>query len=406
MAMALDPALPVGKRIKLFRERAGKSRAVLAGLVGRSEAWLKAVETGRLLPPRLPMLVMLAEHLGIDDLSLLTGDVSMPRALFSGAEHPALSVVRRAVDSAPLGMADGPAPSVDHAEALLARAWQSRDSRGDHRTALGDLLPSLVTVASAAASHPACEDRRRAEALYASALNLVQMFAAYQADGNLVWRVAERSLATARASGDRAAVAQACWFLVEAFRASGQWDSAQALTEECLRLLERSPLTSPLLAASWAGMAFQAALTHARAGEAGEAWGWFDRAEEVARTLPSGFWHSPTSASAQVVPVHAVSAAVELRQAGTALRWADRLPPSAIPARPRRARHLVDVARAHALRNEHEDVAARLAQAVQAAPETTRWNNETRALVQDLLNGPASVRPAARELAEATGVTA
>lgn len=404
--MALDPALPLGQRIKLLRERAGKSRAVLAGLVGRSEGWLKAVENGRLHPPRLPMLIKIADHLGVDDLSAITGDVSMPRAMFSGAEHVALSVVRRAVDTAPLGLVAGPVPHVDHVAAQLARAWQARDSRGDHRTALGELLPSLVSSASVAASHPDCSDRRRAEALYASSLNLVQMFAAYQGDGNLVWRVAERSLATARASGDPAAIGQACWFLVQAFRESGQWDSAQTLTEEAVRILEPARAASAEGAAAWVAMAFHAAITHARAGESGDAWSWFDRAEAVARTLPDDLWHSPTSASARVIPVHAVTVAVELRQVGTALRWADRISPADIPARPRRARHLIEVARARAMRGEPEWVVSLLTDAVDAAPETLRWNGEAKGLVRDLMAGPASVRRSARELATATGLAA
>ncbi|TQF02502.1 helix-turn-helix transcriptional regulator [Kitasatospora acidiphila] len=406
MAMALDPALPVGMRIKLFRERAGKSRAALAGLVGRSESWLKAVENGRLLPPRLPLLIKLAEHLGIDDLSQLTGDVSLPRALFSGTEHPALSVVRRAVDTAPLGLVAGPVPDSGHISAQLSAAWRARDASGNHRTALAELLPSLVMAASTAASHPECSDRRRAEAMYASALNLTQMFAAYQGDGNLVWRVAERSLATARASGDLAAVGQACWFLVEAFRKSGQWDSAQTLTEEALRLLGPVKGDSAALARAWADMAFHAAITHAAAGEAGSAWGWFDRAEATARTLPAEYWHSPTSGSARVIPLHGVTVAVELRQAGTALRWADRVSPEAVPARPCRARHLIEVARAHALRSEHDQVASLLSAAVKTAPETARWNRETHEMVRGLLAGPASTRAQARKLATATGVAA
>ncbi len=44
--MNLDPTLPVGRRIKLLRERRGLSRAVVAGLCGRSESWLKKIEQG------------------------------------------------------------------------------------------------------------------------------------------------------------------------------------------------------------------------------------------------------------------------------------------------------------------------------------------------------------------------
>ncbi|MEU1284857.1 helix-turn-helix transcriptional regulator [Kitasatospora sp. NPDC005856] len=404
--MALDPALPVGRRIQYYRERAGKSRPVLAALLGRSSSWLKQVENGALLPPRLPMLVRIAQHLGIDDISLLTGDVSMPTALYSGVEHASLDSVRRAVDGSPLGLSSGPVPNLDHVAARLANAWRTRMTRGDHRTALAELLPSLVSAASSAVSHPDCADRRRAEVMYASALNLTQMYAAFQGDGNLVWRVAERALATARAAGDAQAIGQACWFLVEAFRKSGQWDSAQSLTEDALRLLDPIRASTPELACAWADMAFHAAITHAVAGEAGEAWGWIDRAAAVAERLPEDFWSAPTSGSRQAVALHSVTVAVELRQTGTALRWARRLPTADVTAVPRRGRHLIEVARAHALRGESGSVAGLLTDAVAVAPETARWNEEARAMVRGLVDGQPSMREAGRRLADSIGMAA
>ncbi|MFC5663751.1 multiprotein-bridging factor 1 family protein [Kitasatospora misakiensis] len=404
--MALDPALPVGRRIQYYRERAGKSRAVLAGLLGRSPSWLKQVEAGVLLPPRLPMLTRIAQHLGVDDLSLLTGDVSMPRALYSGMDHAALASVRRAVDGAPLGTAGGPAPRLDHIAVQLADAWRTRMTRGDHRTALAELLPPLVSAASVAASHPECTDRRRAEAMYASALNLTQMYAAFQGDGNLVWRVAERALATARASGDPQAIATSCWFLVEAFRKSGQWESAQTLTEDALRLLNPVRTENPELACAWADIAYHAAITHAVAGEAGDAWRWIDRAKAVSDALPADHWSAPTSGSRQAAALHSVTVAVELRQTGTALRWARRLPEADVIAVPRRGRHLIEVARAHALRGESEKVAERLTTAVEVAPETARWSEETRAMVRALIDGGPSDQVAGRRLADAIGMAA
>jgi transcriptional regulator with XRE-family HTH domain len=60
----MDPEqLTVGKRIKIHRERSGKSLTVLGGLVEKSPEWVKAVENGRLLPPRLPMLCRIAKAL-------------------------------------------------------------------------------------------------------------------------------------------------------------------------------------------------------------------------------------------------------------------------------------------------------------------------------------------------------
>ncbi|WP_246869041.1 helix-turn-helix domain-containing protein [Saccharopolyspora sp. ASAGF58] len=64
----------IGERIQIIRERRGKSRPVVAGLVGRSAEWLKAVEKGGLHPPRWEKLVQLADALGVQDLSELTGE--------------------------------------------------------------------------------------------------------------------------------------------------------------------------------------------------------------------------------------------------------------------------------------------------------------------------------------------
>lgn len=41
-----EESLAIGRRIKSRRERVGMSRPVLAGLIGKSAEWLKAVENG------------------------------------------------------------------------------------------------------------------------------------------------------------------------------------------------------------------------------------------------------------------------------------------------------------------------------------------------------------------------
>lgn len=76
--------LTTGQRIQILRERKSLTRPVLAGLVGRSAEWLKAVERGTLLPPRLPMLVQIGTVLGLPDVADLAGtdmsigDASVP----------------------------------------------------------------------------------------------------------------------------------------------------------------------------------------------------------------------------------------------------------------------------------------------------------------------------------------
>ncbi|MGH4009660.1 MAG: helix-turn-helix domain-containing protein [Pseudonocardiaceae bacterium] len=66
--------MTTGQRVRHFRERVGMSRPVLGGLIGRSAEWVKAVENDRLLTPRIPLLLRLAEVLKVDDLGLLIGE--------------------------------------------------------------------------------------------------------------------------------------------------------------------------------------------------------------------------------------------------------------------------------------------------------------------------------------------
>src|SRR5258706_16423963 len=105
--MQPSPTLTVGQRIKLYRERAGKTRAVLGGLVGRSPEWVKAVETGRLLPPRLPMLDKLARILRVS-VGDLVGDPSLPPDPVTTPGHPALPAVRDALNRYPISSTGEP----------------------------------------------------------------------------------------------------------------------------------------------------------------------------------------------------------------------------------------------------------------------------------------------------------
>jgi DNA-binding XRE family transcriptional regulator len=93
-----------GERIQILRERKGLSRPVLAGLVGMSASWLKGIEQGRRLPPRLPVLVKLAEALAVGDMAVLAGTdmdlggaVSVPVASFARIPHDAVPAIRDAV---------------------------------------------------------------------------------------------------------------------------------------------------------------------------------------------------------------------------------------------------------------------------------------------------------------------
>lgn len=146
------------ERIQLLRERKGLSRPVLAGLVGMSASWLKGIEQGRRLPPRLPLLVRLAEALAVGDITVLAGTdldlgsaQAVPVASFARIPHDAVPAIREAVRAAMLTV-PGASVSVEALAGRVRDAWVLWHTSPRHRTdvtAEGRLLlaPGLGTTA-------------------------------------------------------------------------------------------------------------------------------------------------------------------------------------------------------------------------------------------------------------------
>jgi hypothetical protein len=122
------------------------------------------------------------------------------------------------------------------------------------------------------------------------------------------------------------------------------------------------------------------------------------------RTLPEGYYQRVTSFSKPVMIAHAVTLQVELRHGDQAVRMATTEQAAAIRSRPRRARHLIEVARGHHLNREHTATLALLRQAYDTAPETIRFNGYARAMVAEALTGPVALRQQATDLALNVGL--
>ncbi|ROT33948.1 helix-turn-helix domain-containing protein [Micromonospora sp. HM5-17] len=396
------PTLTVGQRIKLHRERVGKTRAVLGGLVGRSAEWVKAVETGRLLPPRLPMLGQIAKALRVDLSALIGSDEAVSVAV--GPGHPQLPAVREALNRWPIRLDAEPEP-LDHICVRLEAAWRARHAAPDHRTVVGALLPKLIRDAQRATWTSSGDQQRRAYAVLANVLGLTQMFLAYQPAADLVWRTVDRAMLAAQESADPLALAGATWFAAAAHCETGDWDTAMTVVLDTVRAIEPVlPDASNDLLAMWGALQVEAAHTAARAGEAGKAWRHLDIAADVAKRLPDDYHQTWSSFGKAIMGPHAVTVEVELRKGGHALRHAERSAPDAIPSRPRRARHLIEVARGHQLRNDKEAMLVNLDRAYQTAPETIRYNGFARSMVRELLDGPVPHRRRAHDLAVKVGL--
>ncbi len=403
-----DPMLPVGQRIQFYRKHRGMSRPVLAGQVGKSAEWLKAVENGRLQVPRLPMLLRLARALELADLAELTGNGdAVPVRVFAGERHGALSAVQAALTDYQITPA-GRSPSVEHLALRLDQAWRVRHGSSDHRTQLGALLPDLIRDAQHASRTSASNDRRAARRVLSGVYQLADFYVAYQPAPELVWMVADRALTEAREADDPYTTAGGAWAMVQALRDAGRWDEAVTLAADAARQLAGHLDGAP---DDWRGMvgALEAeiAYVHARRGRHGEAWAHLERADAIAQRLGPGYRHVQTSFSAPVMVAHATTLGVELRRPGEALRSSDSIDADAILSVPRRSRHLIEVARAHHQRDERHAVWALLDKAERTAAETIRYNGFAREMLLDLsARPPAGFRDDVRNLCVRVGLLA
>ncbi|HEU0086057.1 MAG TPA: helix-turn-helix transcriptional regulator [Pseudonocardiaceae bacterium] len=379
-----------GERIKHFRTRAGMSRTVLGGLVGRSAEWVKAVETGRLQPPRLPMLLKLARALDVSDLADLTGDgPAVPVAAFAGPAHAALTAVQEALVGCRF---EAPTSQVSaaHLQARLDQAWQVRHASPDHRTAVGALLPGLICDAQAAVRSTQGEVRRAARRVLAGVYRLANFYVAYQPAPELVWLVADRSIAEAQEADDPYALAAGAWTLNHALRDTGRWEEAVTVALQGARQLEPwlHRVSDDDWRGLWGALQFEVGYTYARRGWRGEAWQYWDRANEMAAQLGPRYGHVQTSFSTAVLTSHAITLDVELRRPGDAVRTANGFDPGTIPSLPRRSRHLIEVARAYHQRDDRAGTYALLDAAERTAPETIRFNGYARDMLLSLATTP------------------
>ncbi|MBF6179333.1 transcriptional regulator [Nocardia otitidiscaviarum] len=400
--------MTIGQRIRTQRERAGISRPVLAGLLGRSVEWVKAVENGRLQAPRLSMLLRIAQALELDDLATLTGDGhAVPVTVFAGERHAALTEVQTALTDYRLVPEDR-AVSPRHLAERLRTAWRIRHSSPDHRTQLGTLLPGLIRDAQHAAR--TADDRREARRVLAGVYQLADFYVAYQPAPELVWMVADRAMSEGYEADDPYVIACSAWAMVQALRDSGRWEEAIALARSAIDQLDPY-LKREATPDDWRGIAgaleAEIAYVFARRGRYGEAWAGWERADEIARQLGASYRHIQTSFSMPVMTAHATTLGVELRRPGEALRSARSVEPDQIVSLPRRSRHLIEVARAYLQRDEDTAALTMLIKSEQTAPETIRYNGYAREMLSELSKKPPTgMRTEVRELSRKVGVRA
>lgn len=398
------PAITFGQRVRAARERTGKTRAVVAGLIGHSTEWVKAIETGRIGMPRLPKLLQLAHILGVEDITELTGDERIAAATYTKAVHGDLPVIKRVLTTYQLQPADRDPETAQVLTARLRQAWKLWHAKGDHRSGIIALLPDLLADSQHAARVLDGADRRRALVVLAETYHLAQLFLSFQPAPDLVVLTGDRAMAAAQDADSPNAIAAAAWYMNHVHRDAGEAAEARVeLAEQAASLLGADD--DPEHIARRGLLYLAVALSYAKTGQAGDAWRYWDKADSAARTLGDDYAHPWLIFGRGIVHGYAVTMHNDLMQPVRALEVADALDLGTVPSATRRSYHLIETARAHGLLDEGAAAVSYLQRAYRESPETIQFNLHTRAVLPELArSGPRMVRDDARTLAVELGV--
>lgn len=411
----------LGKRIELARRRRGLSRAVLAGLVGRSAEWIRQVEREERTVDRLSVLLRLAEVLKISDVSGFLG-AALPRPRQTTTPQVPLTELRELLYQPRLHGHSGirpPEADLDQLRREVGETWNTwRDSPTRYTSTL-HRLPNLIRKADELG------DTADADGLVADTYRLAATVLRRLGDLPLALLTAERAVAAARRSNDHLNLITCGAAFAATMLSLGFPDRACHLYVALLHEMRNRRLDTPLELSLYGALQLAAAESAAATDDQAAAENLLDQARHTAERLgqdgddrtaglgaagfgAAGFGVAGIGAAGfgpTDVDIHAIRVSLTFGRLRQALRTAETLDADRIPSRERRASHYITVARVH--HREHNTFGAIFSalKAETACPEEIRYDREARELVQDLLHHDnALVRNDLWALAERTGI--
>ncbi len=379
---ASDSALSLGECIAWHRRRRGMTQEVLAGLAGgRTADWLGKVERGSHVIDRLSVLELIADALRIPLARLIDR---------AGAEPPALSTSE--LDIGPLRATledyayltadkDFEPIDLDVLATEIGETWSAyQDSRYARATRR---LPDAITRARVAARAAGGQEKPRAQAQLAGAAMVLTKIG----EADLAWLAADRGLAAAFAADDRLVLGSLYRSVAHCLLANRRLEAATATIDNAVGLLAPHSKLGPDHLSIHGSLFLVGAMAAAGAGDRREAGRYLAHAGRTADKLGHDGNRMWTSFGPTTVRMHHVSAALELGDVETALAKGERIDTSALPAE-RRARHKLDLARAHDVRGRREAAEALLLDANELAPEQVGSHYITAILVRAWVRSP------------------
>jgi len=391
----------LGRKIAAERRRRGLSQPELARLLGRSVAWVSQVERGVRKIDRMSVLEALATALEVP-LSELAAEAPVVAAV---TEKPPGAAGLRLVLSGAYALRamldDRRLSALSTLRARSRKAWEL--THAGQYTELAELLRGLVPDLETSAR--AAPESQRAEVfeLMAATYQACSAALAKLGEPEAAWIAADRAMAAAERAGNPLLVAAGAFRLVHVFLAARHHDQAEETARTATDALQsRADSGDPPAMSLWGGLTLQRAVIASRMNNPDAAYAHLERAAQVAARLGEGRNDFNTEFGPANVSLHEIAVAVELGDAGRALRAAAVVDATGLSAE-RRARMLMDVARAHAQRRRVTEAVAALRQAEDISPEMVGGHEQVRQVVADLLAMQDPPSAELRELADQVG---
>ncbi|GGL18988.1 helix-turn-helix domain-containing protein [Mangrovihabitans endophyticus] len=274
-----------------------------------------------------------------------------------------------------------------HEEAVQASLHRSREAyqHARYSTAAHSLAATLRILSRAAA--PDEPVPTRSAVLCAQAYQIASGLLLKADQPVLAAICAERSITSATATSDELLHASSTRAVVHTLLAAGQPEHAAALaTDAADRLASRTGMRTAAAQSLYGALLLRGALAASRHGDHQHAATLLDAAADTAGRLghdDNQYWTAfgPTN-----VAVHRVAVAVDLGDAGTAVRTAATVNPNRLDLPERRANLLLDTARAYTQWGKWDQALHCIQNAEDQAPEEVRRRPAVHQMLRDLVH--------------------
>lgn len=398
---AIEPGLPPGDRIRLFRRRVGLTQEQCAQLKGCTVSAWRKWESGDRQVASFADWIQIAKILRVRDLYKLTG-LPVEELREEPTEHETVPAIRAAMVSFEPRLAGE--PDVAGLERAIDTAWDVWQERRPF-IQIGTTLPGLISEVRA--TIPVVDGPQRDRLLRATSMLyfLTRAFTKRVGAHDVSLLAADRALAAAIKADDLDFRAASAWNLGMILAEQGHTEVVQELAGDAAAELEPTLAGGPIERMSIFGaLHLLRAAQFARLGDEHGVATALEAAERVAGRIGDRNDFRTVFGPANV-GIYRVWLAVELSRPGEAIRQAQRCELAAVPSVERRFSYHVELARAYCIRAE--DVAAihMLLRAEQESAEELRFNHSVRGVVQELLRRENPLtRAELRPLADRIGV--